>query len=166
MAFFAEGNFYMDGSYLTNSTISNNIITTSTISGSTINMLSTSGNFQVISNTASPILPNDVAIKNYVDQLGIIINDFTLLNTTGTIISMFNSGSYVITVRNNVANGPSAIFNITKNQAGNSAQVFRTVASPGTGTTNTLDIKWNPNNGIILFKTESTYDGSYTIKIM
>ena len=86
-SFFGEGNFYMDSSILTNSSISNNIITTSQIRTCTIDMLSTSGNFQNITNAATPIQPNDVVIKSYVDDLGISIANYTLSNTLGSLIS-------------------------------------------------------------------------------
>lgn len=165
-SFFGEGNFYMDSSILTNSSISNNIITTSQIRTCTIDMLSSSGNYQNITNAATPILPNDVVIKSYVDALGISIQNYTLTNTVGTLISSQLSGSFVITVKNLVLNGPSAVFNVTKNEQGNCGQVVRTSAAPGTGTRTMLDIMWPINTGIVLFKTQSQYDGSYRVKIM
>ena len=165
-SFFGEGNFYMDLSVLTNSSISNNIITTSQIRTCTIDMLSTSGNFQNITNAATPIQPNDVVIKSYVDDLGISIANYTLSNTLGSLISSNLSGSYIITVKNLVLNGPSAVFNITKNEQGVCGQVARTAAAPGIGTRVTLDISWPSNSGILLFKNGPQYDGSYKVKIM
>jgi hypothetical protein len=166
MSFFFEGNGFFDGSMLTNSTTSNNIITTSQITASTIDMLSTTGNFQRITNVQSPILPNDAVIKSYVDDLGITIADYTLTGTTGTLISTNLSGSYVITVTNLVLGGPSAVFNVTNNGSGNCGQVMRTVGAPGNDKKATLDISWPGNTGIILFKTNVTYDGSYRVKII
>lgn len=165
-SFFGEGNFYMASSVLINSSTSNNIITTSQITASTIDMLSTTGNFQRITNTATPILPNDVVIKSYVDTLGISIQNYNLSNTLGTLISSNLSGAFVITVKNLVLNGPAAIFNITKNEQGNCGHVVRPSATPGTGTLITLNITWPSNTGIILYKTGPQYDGSYQVKIM
>ena len=165
-SFFGEGNFYMDASILTNSSVSNNIITTSQIRTCTIDMLSTSGNYQTITNAATPIQPNDVAIKSYVDLLGISIANYTLSNTLGSLISTNLSGSFVITVKNLVLNGPSAVFNVTKNEQGICGNVSRPVAAPGTGTSVTLDINWPSNSGILLFKNGPQYDGSYKVKIM
>lgn len=165
-SFFGEGNFYMDLSILTNSSISNNIITTSQISTCTIDMLSTSGNYQNITNVKNPILNQDAATKSYVDALGISIQNYTLTNTLGSLISTDLSGSFVITVKNLIFNGPSAIFNITKNEQGICGNVVRTAAAPGTGTSITLDISWPSNSGIILFKNGAQYDGSYKVKIM
>jgi hypothetical protein len=166
MSFFYEGNGYFDTSILTNSSTSNNSISISRITTSTIDMLSTSGNFQVISNAATPILPNDVVIKSYVDSLGVIIADYTLSGTTDTVISTTLSGSFVITVTNLVLGGPSAVFNVTKNGSGNNGQVMRTVGAPGNDKASTLDMKWPSNNGILLHKTNTNYDGSYRVKIM
>lgn len=165
-SFFGEGNFYMDSSILTNSSISNNIITTSQIKTCTIDMLSTTGNYQNIINVKDPILPQDAATKKYIDNLGISIQNYTLSNTLGTLINSNLSGSFVITVKNLVLNGPSAIFNVTKNEQGNCGHVVRPAASPGTGTRITLDINWPVNTGIILYKNGAQYDGSYQVKIM
>jgi len=165
-SFFGEGNFYMSSSVLTNSSTSNNIITTSVITASSIDMLSTTGNFQNIINVKDPILPQDAATKKYIDDLGISIQNYTLSNTLGTLISSNLSGAFVITVKNLVLNGPSAIFNVTKNEQGNCGHVVRPSASPGTGTRITLDISWPVNTGIILYKNGSQYDGSYKVKIM
>jgi uncharacterized protein (DUF39 family) len=165
MSFFFEGNAYLDASYIVNSTTSNNIITTSVITGSTIDMLSTSGNFQNITNAATPIRANDVVIKSYVDALGIVTADYTLVGTTGTLISSNNSGSFVVTVTNLVLGGPSAVFNITNNGSTNCGQVMRTVAAPGSDKC-VLDISWPKNTGPILFKSTANYDGSYRVKIM
>jgi hypothetical protein len=165
-SFFGEGNFYMDSSILTNSSTSNTIITTSKILSSTIDMLSTSGNYQNITNVATPIQSNDVAIKSYVDSLGISIQNYTLSNTLGSLISTNLSGSFIITVKNLVLNGPSAVFIITKNEQDICGQVTRTTAAPGTGTRIALDISWPINSGIFLFKNGAQYDGSYKVKII
>lgn len=165
-SFFGEGNFYMDASMLTNSSISNNIITTSQIRTCTIDMLSTSGNYQNIINVKNPILNQDAATKSYVDALGITIQNYTLSNTLGSLISTDLSGSFVITVKNLVLNGPSAVFNITKNEQNICGQVVRTSAAPGTGTRITLNINWPNNSGIFLFKNGPQFDGSYKVKIM
>jgi hypothetical protein len=166
MVFFFEGNIYADESYIINSSIGNSIIVNSSISSSSIDMLNTSGNYQNITNTAIPINSHDVAIKLYVDNLGININDFTLSSLEPTTISNSNIGSFIITITNLVLNGPSAIFHITKNNTSLCGHVVRTSLSPGTNTNTTLDIRWPANSGPQLFKSNISYDGSYRVKIM
>lgn len=166
MSFFLEGNIYADQSYVVNSSISNSFITKSSIASSSIDMLNTAGNYQNITNAAMPINDHDVAIKLYVDNLGISINDFTLTGTQGTTISSSNSGSFVITVTNLVLNGPSATFHITKNSPFVCGHIVRHTLSPGVSTNTTLDIRWPVNNGPELFKSDISYDGSYKVKII
>ena len=166
MSFFWEGNAYLGLSYITNSTITNNILTASSIKSSSIDMLSTSGNYQNITNVATPIHPNDVVIKSYVDSLGIVIADYTLVGTIGTLVSSSVSGSFVVTVTNLIMGGPSAVFHITNNGSGNCGQVMRTVGAPGTDKMTTLDITWSANTGPVLFKTSANFDGSYKVKII
>jgi hypothetical protein len=166
MSFFFEGNAYLDQSFITNSTVTNNIITVSSITTSSIDMLSVIGNYQNITSVKDPLNRQDAATKNYVDLLGITINDYTLIATSGTLITGVNHGSFVITVTNLVAGGPSAVFNITKNQISNCGAVQRTVGAPGNDRNCTLDITWSSGSGVSLFKTNSNYDGTYRVKIM
>ena len=166
MSFFFEGNGYFSGSYLTNSTTTNNIITASAISTSSIDMLNTAGNYQNITNVAMPINPNDAAIKLYVDNLGIRLNNYTLTGTTGTTISSNTIGSFVITVTNLVLNGPSATFHITKNNPATCGHIIRHTISPGLGSLTTLDITWPQHSEPQLKKSDMFYDGTYRVKIM
>lgn len=166
MSFYGEGNFYLSESCLLNSNIYNTIITTSDITACTLDMLSTTGSFQRITNVATPILPNDAVIKSYVDDLGIIIQDYTLLNTTGTLVSSNLSGSFMLTVKNLIFNGPSAVFLISKNEPPICGHVIRQATVPGTNTTTTLNIEWPSNSGIILYKNGIQYDGTYRVKII
>lgn len=163
---FFEGNAYLDNSFIINSTVASSAVFCANITGSTLNMLSTSGNYQNITNVATPILANDAAIKSYVDALGITILDYNLSGTSATLISSELRGSFVITVTNYVNDGPSAVFNITKNKPVNQGSVQRTVGAPGDDTVTMLDLFWDPNSGISLFKTSNNYNGTYRVKIM
>lgn len=160
-----DGNGYFYNSYLVNSTISNINIIQSIIKTSTLNMLDINGNYQNIINVKDPINLQDAATKNYVDTLGISFN-ISLSNTTPSLISSNIKGSYIITITNNVLNGPSAIFNITKNESNRYAGLARIVSSPGLPGNTHLKIYWLPNSGIYLYKTNSLYDGSYSIKMI
>jgi len=161
-----EGNFYMDQSYVLNSSIGTSVFTGGVIRTSSIDMLSSAGNFQFISNVRSPLLPNDAAIKQYVDNLGIVINDITLVQTNNTSIGNNNIGSYTVTITNLVTNGPSGTFHITKNDASITGHVNRITACPGSGSTCLLNISWPSYSTPLLSKTSNLYDGAYRVKLI
>jgi len=169
MSFFGEGNLYLQYSYLGNSTVNNTVITSSIIKTSSLDMLSTAGNYQRIINVATPILPNDAVIKNYVDLLGISINQITLTSTTGSVINSNITGSYMITV-NTTLNagpyGPNSTFNISKSDPSKCGHVVRPSSSPGSDNSCCLDMLWPAFSGPILFKTNVNFDGSYYVKNM
>jgi len=160
-----DGNGYFFNSYVVNSTVSNTQISQSIISTSSINMLDISGNYQNIINVKDPINPQDAATKFYVDTLGSIFT-INLTDTTPTLLSSNLKGSFIITVTNNVMNGPSAIFHITKSANTQNAGIARTVSAPGVGYNTQLNITWPINDGIYIQKSNSFYNGSYTIKFI
>jgi hypothetical protein len=165
MSFFGEGNYYLNQSYVTNTTINNSLLQNNSISACTIDMLSTSGNYQNIINVKSPINPNDAVIKSYVDNLGIVVSNYTLSGTTGTVISTNLIGSYLVTVNTLVSNGPCANFSVSKSNQNNCGQIMRTTLGPGTNKV-ALDITWPANSGIQLSKTQNNCDGSYIVKLL
>lgn len=160
-----DGNGYFYNSYVVNSTVSNTNVIQSIIQTSSLNMLDINGNYQNIINVKDPINLQDAATKNYVDTLGISF-EISLTNTIPTLLSPRVKGSFVITVSNNVLNGPSAIFHVTKSEMNMNAGIARTVAAPGLAGNTQLIIQWSPNSGIYLYKTNSLYDGSYSIKMV
>jgi hypothetical protein len=169
MSFFGEGNLYLQYSYLGNSTVNNTIITGSVINTSSLDMLSTSGNYQNITNVAMPINPHDAVIKQYVDNLGISINQITLTSTTGSVINSNITGAYMITVNttlNGGPYGPNATFNISKSDPNTCGHVVRLSNAPGSDSICCLDMRWPPNSGPILFKTNVNFDGGYYVKNM
>lgn len=166
MSFFFEGNGYFDGSYLLNSTVGNTNVFESQISKSSIDMLDKNNNYQNITNVKDPINLQDAATKKYVDNLEIVISQISLSGTTEQIISQKTKGSYVITITNQMIDGPSAIFHVTKTEQSRNAHIVRTSAAPGFGSLTFLQITWPINGGIRLNKTNSSYDGTYIIKVM
>lgn len=165
MSFFGEGNYYLNQSYITNSTVTNNIISNSSINTSSIDMLDSAGNYQYITNVRSPNLPHDAVILQTITDLGIVISNYSLSGTTGTIVSTNLFGSYIVTVNSQVLNGPCANFSVSKNNPNNCGQIMRTTLGPGVNNV-ALDIIWPANSGIQLFKTNNYCDGSYIVKLM
>ena len=151
-----EGNAYIDGGTVTGTTINNCSISTSTLDMNSKN----------ITNVKDPIQQQDAATKQYVDDLGIRFVIIELQNTTESLITNDQMGSFVITISNIVIDGPSGIFNVTKNRQNSESHIVRTVACPGYGTPTLLKISWPPNSGILLSKTDNNYNGNYKIKIM
>ena len=161
-----EGNVFIDGGQVQNIVVTSSTIGNCLISKSSLDMLSSTGNLQNITNVADPINPQDSATKKYVDNLGIVISNVNLTSTSTTTISNYSKGSYVITISNNVLNGPSGIFHVTKSESSQKAHIVRTVAAPGYTSNVFLNVTWPTNSGILLNKTGNNYDGSYLIKIM
>ncbi len=153
-----EGNAYIDPAYITNSTIVN-----SSISTSFIDM-----NLENITSVKDPILPQDAATKQYVDNLvGFFkTTDVNLSGTSGSFVFSPTRGSFVVKVSNLVTNGPSALFNISKSEHPKDGQVHRINASPGNSSDTTLLVDWSANSGIYLRKTSDLYDGSYNVVML
>jgi hypothetical protein len=160
-----DGNGYFFSSYIVTSTVSNTQVTQSIISESSINMLDINGNYQNIINVKDPINPQDAATKFYVDKVCTIFN-VDILDTTPTLLSSNLKGSFIITVSNNVMNGPSAIFHITKSSNTQNAGIARTVSAPGLTYNTQLYITWPVNDGIYIHKSDNFYNGNYTIKFI
>lgn len=165
MSVFFEGNGFFDGSQLVNSTVSNTTISASSLQACTINMLSPIGNYTPITNVQDPVNNQDAATKFYVDRIGTVFN-ISLTNTDNATLSTNIKGSYMITISNNVLNGPSAIFNITKIESYKNPHIVRMTASPGHSTNTFLEISWPPNSSILLRKTNQYFDGSYLVKLI
>lgn len=155
MSFSWEGNAYLDKTYLTFSSIENSSISNSAIDMSNLNII----------NLANPINNLDAANKKYVDNLLINRLNITLTGTTDNLISSNLNGCYQIMIKNQILNGPSAIFTASKNEANQNAHIIRQVASPGITFLTQLKLKWESNNGIYLSKTDNNYNGNYSIKI-
>jgi hypothetical protein len=165
MSFFFEGNGYFGQSVLTTSSVANSLVTTSTVKQCTIDMLSLTGALTNITNVADPIQPQDAATKQYVDNLGVVFGNYTLIGTAPTQISSVLSGCYQVAVKNLVSNGPSAYFIVTKNESVSSGQVVRISACPGIGTSIGLDLSWPANGYLQLSKSGPLFDGTYRIKM-
>ena len=155
MAFYYCGNGSFENSYITNTSISNCIITTSSLDM----------NLENITSVKNPILPQDAVTKDYCDNNSTFNpTSVDLSGTTATLISSNFIGIFTIRVQNLISNGPCATFNVIKNNVSKYAQITRTSASAGIGGT-TLALTWDIGSPIYLYKTNSLYDGAYSITI-
>ena len=151
-----EGNAYIDGGNISFTTIGNCSISTSSLDM----------NSQNITSVKDPVQPQDAATKKYVDDLGIVFRNVTLTDSIQSEIIDYKTGSFIISITNLVIDGPSGIFNVTKNRQNSESHIVRTVAAPGYSTSTLLQLHWPPNSGILLSKTNSSYNGIYRVKIM
>jgi hypothetical protein len=161
MSVFFESNSFIDGGQIQNVNITSCSIGNSAITTSSLDM-----NMANITSVKDPINNQDAATKKYVDDLEIRLMSITLSGTSYTQISTNIKGSYIVTISNEILNGPSGIFHITKSETIRSPHIVRTVAAPGYVSNVFLEISWPVNSGILLRKTGSQYDGSYKVKIM
>lgn len=120
----------------------------------------------VITNHGTPVNSNDVVNKSYVDSLssGIPTVTVTLTGTAYTTILAQQYGDFYISVKNLVSNGPSATFIINKSEASRETTYTRFSSSAGLGTMERLDLRWLPNSGVELRKTNTGYDGQYRVQ--
>lgn len=157
MAVSFEGNAYLDPAFITNSTITMSNITTSMLDM----------NMENINNVKDPITDQDAATKKYIDDIissGTTVTSLT--GTTGSLAFNITKGTYIVKVSNQVLNGPSALFQITKNEAAGASQIQRTCATPGDSSDTTLLVDWEPSLGIYVRKTSDLYDGDYVVQIV
>lgn len=161
MSVYFEANGFIDGGQVQNVNITSCSIGNSIITTSSLDM-----NMENITSVKDPINNQDAATKKYVDNLEIILRNFTLIGTSTTEISTNQKGSFVVTVSNQILNGPTAIFHVTKSEAVRNAHIVRTAASPGYMSNVFLEILWPPNSSLLLKKTGNQFDGTYKVKIM
>ena len=161
MSVYFEANGFIDGGQVQNVNITSCSIGNCQITTSSLDI-----NMQNITSVKDPINNQDAATKKYVDDLEIILRSVTLTGTSFTEISTNVKGSYIVTISNEILNGPTAIFHITKSETTRNAHIVRTVAAPGNNTSVFLEISWPINSSILLRKTGNQFDGSYKVKIM
>lgn len=96
-----------------------------------------------------------------------ISNSVTLSGTTPIEINpKYQRLSTIVSVTSPIINAPYAIFCITKNDRSVSFSVSRIVNSPGITTLETLQLRWNDEESLKLYKTGNGYNGIYDIKII
>lgn len=141
----------------------NSTITNTNISNSSLDM---SG--EKITNVGSPTLGTDAVNLDYINSIaapgGLPVTTITLTGTASTLAVGTLQGSIMLLVKNIITNGPSSTFVCSKSEQGRDASIFRMTSCDGLTTAEKLDITWEPNQGIYLFKTGLGYDGQYYVK--
>jgi hypothetical protein len=135
----------------------------SRIIGSTINM---SGG--IITSHAQPLLPTDVANKEYVDLRTSSSDPPLIIALTGTVFTVIASdlsGNFTINIKNVVVDGPSATFLLAKSSSTRYPAYTRNVSMSGATSNEKLDVSWDPGSGVKLRKTGVNYDGDYKVII-
>jgi hypothetical protein len=161
MSVYFEGNAYLDNSFILNTSVSNSTISNSTIVTSSLDM-----DLQNITSVLDPVLPQDAATKQYVDNLNIVYTTVTLTNSNPTLVLNSDNGVYQILVKSLVSKGPFATFSCAKNDSTITGHIIRLSSCVGELSNVSLRLTWPANSGIYLHKTGNSFDGSYVIKII
>ena len=121
------------------------------------------GNIALFNNfTSTEIIDSGVNIADLLAALNQII-DVVLTGTLFTSILSVDCGSFLVSVKNLVSNGPSAVFSITKNDDLAFPSIQTLSITPGTGTGELLELRWDPTMDLELRKTGPNYDGVYRV---
>ncbi len=120
-----------------------------------------SNNFPSISKTNNNNNGNYVLTDNFQDNT--FFTNITLSGNTPTQIpyQMYDKNSFIMKVTSSISDSPLAIFTVSKNTHTINGNITR-YSSPGLLGTN-LILTWNSNNGLLLNKTDSNYNGVYDI---
>jgi hypothetical protein len=104
---------------------------------------------------------------NVADLLALLnrVVDITLTGTAYSTIITETEGSFLVSVKNQVVDGPAAIFSITKNEPGVLPSINTLSSTPGAGSLEVLELQWNAEQPLELRKNGLNYDGIYTVTI-
>lgn len=126
--------------------------------------------FKDLINVRNPIQPQDAVPKSYVDSLTSTTSNYqeltiTLTDMNPTIFYGALTGVYTFVIQSTDSYGPKAKFNVAKNDQSKIANIQRTINSPGINNCN-LQITWNANVGIGVYKNTTDYNGNFTVSII
>ena len=115
--------------------------------------LEAEGDYLAIANWDPDCAPEE--IKNS------LFSEVDLIGISYSQIESSTKGNFMFHIDNDLT-GPTGIFYATKGKEDGYASIARISHSPSTDF-NKLEIRWEPNSGIELHKTKSTFDGTYRI---
>jgi len=114
--------------------------------------------------TANTISDSGLSVADILAALN-SITVVTLSGTAYTTILTELEGTYFISVKNVVTNGPSANFSITKSEPTVTPVINTLSQNPGVGSGELLELRRSASSNLELHKTDVNYDGDYTVTI-
>ena len=127
-------------------------------------------NLKNFTTTGPPVLPTDVASKEFVEnEVKDIINvrwggiKVTLEDDRFVQVVPLKAGSYIISVTPLADGGATASFTISKSSIYAEGMIVKVASSPGYETGEMLEMQWPPNDKLYLRKTGPFHDGEYIV---
>jgi hypothetical protein len=153
--------------YACKSIASNNTATLTTFNSPSASLVTSlivswPSNSGILINKSTVNYNGDYNVVNNINGDNITV---ALTNTTSTIIPQFvwyTDKSFWVSVNSQVANGPCAVFSVSKNSNTLNGNISKT-SSLGQTTLEDLNLVWGVNSRLFLNKTGNNYNGSYLI---
>lgn len=129
-------------------------------------------NLKNFSATASPIMPSDLATREFVqsqisEEMQVRFSGIDVLLDTDALTSVtaLKPGAYVIAVAPlSIQGGPAATFAVSKSDHEEEASIFRMTSTTGKAG-ETLELTWPANSKLLLRKSGLGYNGTYRLDL-
>jgi len=120
-----------------------------------------------ITNLGKPIESQDAVSKRYVDTL--VTTYSVILNADlKTYLTTKFFGAFLVTISPTMQGGPSAVYSIAKS-ATNDSQINtrgNRISSSRAESGETVELEWNSEGNIYIYKTGVGADGTYLVKVI